>query len=95
MLHAVSARSLRRCLLLALVMSPRHWVNLNLVDDDRRARMPGVERVYRALPVRDGPLSRTSSSRVSTHAQCEGLPTSSPMTIPGIADGAMMVSSDR
>ena len=36
-----------------------------------------------------------SPSRVTTHAQCDDYPTSSPMTISGLLGGAMVVSSNR
>lgn len=42
-----------------------------------------------------GLLASTSPSRVATHAQRDDFPTSSPMTIPGLLGGAMMVSSNR
>ena len=42
-----------------------------------------------------GLLARSSPSRVTTHAQCDDFPTSSPRTISGLAGGAMVVSSNR
>lgn len=42
-----------------------------------------------------GALSRTSPSRVATHAQWDDFPTSSPMTASGILVGATVVSSNR
>ena len=42
-----------------------------------------------------GLLASTSPSRVATHAQCDDFPTSSPMMVPGLLGGAMVVSSNR
>lgn len=42
-----------------------------------------------------GLLARSSPSRAMTRAQCDDFPTSSPMTIPGLVGGSMVVSSNR